>query len=557
MMRLLLILSIVCWASLGHAQDTEPSDGEIVDAEVIVEKEKQINLPKSTRLYQRSTIQNRTIGKLPLRYQLSEPTFEVPVFQADLTAKDLEEPVEETIYKTFLKAGYGNFQSPLFQVYHHNFAEDKYRYTIHARHESFGKGPVRDDLSSSALTQMDFEGEMIGKKSIAAWDLGWKGRSYHHYGISDTHFDQALASENFLTDKIVFNSFNAGILIADNGQADSRLKYKVAPYWVFSSNKESGGDVFAEENNVGMDVDVDWSISSTQNLGAELQINTSSYISDVKQNRTWITFNPWFKISQEKWHLIAGIQLGNYSDSSSHSEPYITPDMHFQYHLTTRWKVFSEVTGGVTRNTMTDLAEENFFLDDSLDLQTTFTPFKASVGVSALFADHLSFRAFASIANTKRLQVFVPGQADSSRFVSNYDNETTIFSVGGEVLYHLTDQLTASLTAEILSYHVDVLREPWHLPSSKFDLTVSKGFGEDLTVSAALHFLGGIKSPNAQGETEQLGAIADLSVHSQYQFSKKFGAFLGFQNLFNSDYERYYNYNVRGISLKGGLTYRF
>jgi hypothetical protein len=56
---------------------------------------------------------------------------------------------------------------------------------------------------------------------------------------------------------------------------------------------------------------------------------------------------------------------------------------------------------------------------------------------------------------------------------------------------------------------------------------------------------------------QKLGFIADVNLGVEYRYNKRISAFLQFNNLAAQRYQRWYNYQVQGFQVMGGVTFRF
>ena len=68
----------------------------------------------------------------------------------------------------------------------------------------------------------------------------------------------------------------------------------------------------------------------------------------------------------------------------------------------------------------------------------------------------------------------------------------------------------------------------------------------------------GIKAPAPlDGSVIDLPTILDLSLGADYQVNDSWSVFGEVNNVVGGNYERYYNYPVRGIAAKLGVVFRF
>jgi len=54
-----------------------------------------------------------------------------------------------------------------------------------------------------------------------------------------------------------------------------------------------------------------------------------------------------------------------------------------------------------------------------------------------------------------------------------------------------------------------------------------------------------------------LNSYIDLNVNGGYHFSTQFSTFLKLNNLLNTKYQRFANFDTQGLQISGGITYKF
>ena len=63
--------------------------------------------------------------------------------------------------------------------------------------------------------------------------------------------------------------------------------------------------------------------------------------------------------------------------------------------------------------------------------------------------------------------------------------------------------------------------------------------------------------PSNLNDVQTLDAFVDINLNGGYHFNDKFSAFLKMNNILNTDYQRFANFNVQGFQVLGGITYKF
>ena len=64
-------------------------------------------------------------------------------------------------------------------------------------------------------------------------------------------------------------------------------------------------------------------------------------------------------------------------------------------------------------------------------------------------------------------------------------------------------------------------------------------------------------SPSGLNGEQVLSAFVDVNLNGGYHFNDKFSAFLKLNNVLNTNYQRFANFDVQGFQILGGITYKF
>jgi outer membrane receptor protein involved in Fe transport len=78
-----------------------------------------------------------------------------------------------------------------------------------------------------------------------------------------------------------------------------------------------------------------------------------------------------------------------------------------------------------------------------------------------------------------------------------------------------------------------------------------------LNFSAYAYVLGGINARDTGFNAVKLKTIADIGLNAEYTIVPRLSAFVQFNNLLNSKYQRWQGYEVYGFNIYGGLRLKF
>ena len=110
--RFILLIGTLIAFQVSMSQDRS---GEIEDTQVIIEKDKPLSLPKANRHYQPTEIDLVKYESSAINYDFSEVKYSAQNYNPSFDYKTFTSVNQLQLYNNYIKAGYGNFGSPLIE----------------------------------------------------------------------------------------------------------------------------------------------------------------------------------------------------------------------------------------------------------------------------------------------------------------------------------------------------------------------------------------------------------------------------------------------------------
>ena len=104
----LVILSVLS-IQLQAQDDNWDEEGEIEDAEVVIEKDRQIELPPASRSYEKVAPLPLQIDRSEQSYNYERVPFQSTQFAPNIRVLTIKEQPLPKLYGNYIKAGIGNF----------------------------------------------------------------------------------------------------------------------------------------------------------------------------------------------------------------------------------------------------------------------------------------------------------------------------------------------------------------------------------------------------------------------------------------------------------------
>ncbi len=554
---------LVSGLSLAQTQ----SRGEVTDQEFVIRKDRVLTVPVQPRVFER-------LPSLPQPRGLSD--FNYTFSRFNLSLKPLEiapEPAQKNygrprldLYPGYVRAGYGNFASPLLEARYMATEVSDFNFAVQLNHQSFGKGPVQGDQSQESHSNFGFDGSYFAETFEVFGGLKWNQDKYSFYGVNPVTFEDPA----YQTPDNVLNTiqFKAGI----------REIEKVGPFSYegqvgFQSFKDS---YLSRENELGIQAtgkfraDEDWSGS----LGLSYFMTTPQD-QFYSLNRTYFGIRPRVSYNYGEFNFTAGINIVSENDSipDKSSDFRIFPALKASYQFADEFGFYGEFSGDVQRNTYFSFVNENPFLGPSDQLLNTIQNYKIEGGIEGQFEEVFHYRGGINMSRYNHMHFFVNDyrqsafEGDSSRFRLVYDDKTTVFNINAEVGFKFSDIYSLGSRLDLYQYSLGSVQEAWHRPTWELRVTNQLTPVERLIVQANLNLMGGLKGrgnpiTDALGlpsshEVVNLKTIADLQLKADYGITEQLSVFAEGNNLLNGRNTRWLNYPVRGVQLIGGLSFKF
>jgi hypothetical protein len=541
-----LMLAVI---SVVKAQDLPPVQGEIEDAQVIIEKDRKIILPFQQRYYDKiSEVAQSTVTE-KLSYSYLNTFYAPPSVNQRYQAAELSKAKQLDLQQSEIRVGFGNYQSPMGKASIFTNLSDNFLAGLDVRHLSFGVGEIDDKNSASSQTVVGLKGDYFTENSTAFGRVNYSSNTGYFYGYSpQSEVDRSTIKQQF-------NEFNFSTGYELLPTEDSPLNLKLSGEAnLLSSALTLAENAFAINANIGY--------QANENIRAEISARglLSSLVTDsVDVNRNLYKIRPSFTYAIDKLSVTAGANVVLVDDTTYVGKSTgIFPHFSINYAFSDAANMYLGVSGDVNEVLLKNLSAENFFISNNAYLSHSNQNYKFNLGVRGGI-NNFSYHVNGSFEQVENMAFFANGLADSTRFDLVYElGNTSILQTNLQLGYNVSNRFRANVDITYFSYTLDSLEQAWHMPKYQARLGGTIKANEKLSFMVNYLLLGGIEALNLQSGTKRsLGIISDIALQADYKINKNWGAFISVDNLLNSNYERYANYINRGIMLKVGASLSF
>ena len=237
-------------------------------------------------------------------------------------------------------------------------------------------------------------------------------------------------------------------------------------------------------------------------------------------------------------------------------------------------------TGNLHTNTYQQFTEENPYVSPTLFITQTAETANLYIAFDGSLSRELSYHLELSAKKEEDKPLFLRNKSKSAVLKNpfndstvkgyEYGNSFTIYyddvqssSILAEVDYQYNESLRLSAQIKYNNYSTTNASENWNLPSlqSTFiaNYKAQKWYAMITTfyVSERKDALYNSTSNSTALTVARLNSYIDLNVNGGYHFSAQFSTFLKLNNLLNTKYQRFANFDTQGLQISGGITYKF
>ncbi len=519
--------------------------------------------------------------KKPLKYTI----FSVPVASTFIpksgVIKGIDVGVRERIYDNFIAAGFGNYSSPYFETFFHKNTRFQSEFGLSAKYNaSF------DNIENTVLNS-DFSNlgmSLFYKQDERYFD--WKvtvnseRNHYNWYGIDQNFISNSII--RFINERQEYNFFNA---IGEMDFLDAYVDKSNLSISYFND------DFNSEEILIGLNTDLDLPTSFLREnlkIGTKLEYLNGSFGSNyaitnvLNYNIFTVKIAPEYNTTYKDFTIKLGAKIFTSFDAENSVTNFLVyPDVKIQKALLKEnLQFFGGISGDLKTNTYKDFVDDNPFVSPTIFITQTAEKFNAFVGFNGVLNNTISYTISASFKNEQDKPLFIKNnsKSDGTTTSSNgivlrgyeygnsfgvvYDDVKTT-SIFAELNYEFSKRLNFETHIQFDNYTTTNQNEAWNLPAIQANF-MAKYKKEKWYATSTLLFVGNRKDvlytnvfPSTTSTIQSIPSFLDMNINGGYHFNNKFTVFLKMNNMLNSNYQRFANFEVQGFQLLAGVTYKF
>jgi hypothetical protein len=459
------------------------------------------------------------------------------------------------LYNTYLKLGFGNYTTPMAEVYINSLRSKEYNAGLFFRHQSSaGNVTLANNKSVDAgysNTSVALFGKKFLKTATIDADGGIDGNRVYDYGYNpklDTSLDKGTIRQSYLSVK-----FNAGIQSSHSDS--SKLNYHGGVGYNYFQDRFSH-----DENNVKLFGNF-YQIIQHKLLGinTSFKLSTRNEALDSSRNsNSVLMLNPWIGFSSPEYRIEAGANL-SFETQANSLTMHFYPKVEFQFVAIKEVMIpFVGITGQVNQHSYQDIATENPFIRPDLLVSNSNTTLSFYGGIKGSLGEKASYIVKADVSKINHQYFFVNDSTTrlQNQFTVVYD-DVNLLSGYCEINYDYSDELSFVTKANLYQYSLTKEQYAWH--KQPFDITFSTRYNMRNKILINLDVIGMskryAKEYNTTQRSKELPGVADFNLGIEYRYTKILSAWIHFNNLTASKFETWNQYPAQRFNMMLGFTY--
>lgn len=521
------------------------------------------------------------LQKKPINYSI----FSVPVASTFTPSKGTASKVEKlpppVLYNSYASLGAGLYGNVLGEFYTSRTINRDENFDIGFNHLS-----SRGGINGVELNDTFYDTRLDASYAKRDRDLDWgaaiglQHQLYNWYGIEPGVFSETVINSIDERQNYYMGEVSGHINVEDAYFKRADLKYRRFFDAVNSGENRAifntGFEFPMNEETFNAKVRLDYVGGTFENASVSSADNDNG----ISYGNLQVGINPSLTMLRDDLSLNLGVNLVYGMDlENSESNFYIYPAVTASYRLLDETVIaYGGVTGELKQNSYYDFVEGNPFVSPTLTIAPTDSQYNAYVGFKGQLLPNLSYNVKGSYTaeNNKPLYTLNPrndfrsddkGYYYGNSFGLFYDDIKTL-GIFGELNVDVNRNFTAGANVEIYDYNTETGNPAWNLPNLQASLFMDYQIGEKWYAGVNLFYVGeredfsstvvqNVQPSEFPATLITLDGYFDANAHVGYRYTDQWSFFIKGANLSNNDYQRWSNFQVQGIQILGGATYKF
>jgi len=569
-----------------YAQDNwnEPTEGELEDSQIVIEKNRSLDLPRATRSFRQVPKIDQSSDSIRVNFSWNEITPELSKLKPGLRVLRIKDEPIPKLFANQVSAGFGNYGASYLSGFVGNKRDRNKSYGVQFYHKSFNKGAVDEKYSGSGYQMVRPSARFFNDKISFETSLLYDRTNNYAYGSIEEELD---LNESFSRDEFqkTFQTAGAHIGLSDRNIEDYfTYDYDADFYHLFTSD-------LTYEDAFTYNLKNDYTFTNNFKTYLDAKGLISSYrLVSTKYHKSLLQFYPGIELRLNNAVLRGGVnisndqliksQLGSNFDSYEFiyavNDFYIFPKLNITYYPINKTYLGIGISGDIVPFTNRNLLEINPYLDGIIpppprNIPNIVNPFQLKISAGTNLLDRIQIDGLFQVGTVKNIPYFIDRRTDNRTgnevllsYASIYEDNLTELKSSILIQTDFGKIFNLSAKGQYLSYANDSIDALPYVPKFKLDLKGNVSIKEKVEIGLSVYLQGKMEAyynridfSSDLATMIEIDPFADLGLDVRYNLTSRASIFVNANNLLSNNYQYYLNYPNRGFQILGGFTYSF
>jgi hypothetical protein len=556
LLKLQLIVALSLFSGLVLAQQPEKNYQE----EVTIIGSYTPTITDAHKINTNPVIENEKFEIPTLTYSISPVQLNTNIeLEKIKPAKMIGEPISK-LYPNYIAAGYGNYGTPFFQFFVNSKRDEETQFGVHLKHLSSNSDLKNFKNSTFSHNLAEVWLKKFYKNHTLSTGAFFKRDVVHYYGFEQAIWDSTLLSKDQI--KQSYKTFGLNALLSSNYNKENKLGHKVGLKYYYLSD-----DYKSSESGINFSAGIDKGMQlfekNYSKFALDMDLDFYANKDSINSNSDGVfRLNPYVNLNFGQYQFKVGFTTAFGLDSNSKVD--IFPDIKALVMIVPKYlTAFAGFTGSIEKSSYRKFTTENPFVISNIPLAFTKNKMEIYGGITGNVAKVVDYTIRLSSSSYENMPFFIGDSSQlNNAFTAIYD-DCSVMNAHFEIGYRHAEKLRFRLAADYFNYSPDSLAKAYYKPEYKVNLGVDYNIGDKIILNGEVIAYGGMDAlvidPTIKTnfQEKQIDGWLDLNLGVEFRYTKNLSFFANFNNVGNTEYMRWYNYQAQKFNFLGGVTYSF
>jgi hypothetical protein len=470
-------------------------------------------------------------------------------------AKMVSMPLSK-LYKGYLKLGYGNYYTPLAEIYVNSLRSKKYATGIFLHHQSSGGKIKLDNKQKVFAGYSESSANVFGKrffnKSYLYGEGGISGNTDYQYGYRPDTIAELEKGE--IRQTLFMASVKAGLRSSHSDS--SKLRYHFGGGYNFMQNrfKESQNEILLRAEGERKYKKLMVGVSTYFNM-----IKPNSKLDSIKNNNTVFNLHPNASYTTSEYRFLLGLDINFEKQLGKLSfRPYPFAEININIAKDVI-KGFVGLKGYLHQHNYASIVNDNPFIIHDLQIKNTYYRSINYGGLKGNLGARASYVAKIEFSKIRNAYFFINDTVSKlqNEFNVVYDN-FSLMNLYFDISYDITPSIALGAKLNYYQYQMEVEEHAWNRPDYDFTISSKYNLRNKILVELDVVGLGNRYAKEfeaGQPVSVKLPSVVDFNLGVEYRYTKILSGWLRLNNFTASKYYSFNHYPTQRFNVMFGITY--